>query len=36
MMLWHWLRLAKFFSKIGNYFYYKHVKCLRVSQRRGK
>jgi len=25
IMLWHWLTLSKFFSKIGNYFYYKHV-----------
>jgi len=35
-MMWHWLTLAKCFSKIGNYFYYKHVKCLKSSQGRGK
>jgi hypothetical protein len=31
-MMWTWLRLAKFFNKIGNYFYYKHVQSLRQKQ----
>ena len=31
-MMWHWLRLSKFFNKIGNYFYYKHVNSLREKQ----
>jgi len=35
-MLWHWLTLSKFFNKIGNYFYYKHVKVLKLRQSRGK
>lgn len=34
MMLWHWLRLAKFFNKIGNYFYSLHVKTLKNKQRK--
>jgi hypothetical protein len=28
-MIWIWLRLSKFFNKIGNYFYYKHVQCVK-------
>ena len=32
-MLWHWLTLAKFFNKIGNYFYYKHCDCLRAKRK---
>ena len=35
-MMWFWLSLSKFFSKIGNYFYMKHVSSLRLSQGRGK
>jgi hypothetical protein len=35
-MMWHWLKLSKFFNKIGNYFYNKHVKSLKKSQNRGK
>jgi len=31
-----WLSLSKFFNKIGNYFYMKHVNSLRISQGRGK
>ena len=31
-MIWTWLRLFKFFNKIGNYFYYKHVSSLREKQ----
>jgi len=31
-MMWAWLRLAKLFNKIGNYFYYKHVQSLRQKQ----
>ena len=31
-MMWTWLRLFKFFNKIGNYFYYKHVNSLREKQ----
>ena len=30
--MWTWLRLAKLFNKIGNYFYYKHVQSLRQKQ----
>ena len=30
--MWFWLSLAKFFNKIGNYFYYLHVKTLRKKQ----
>ena len=33
-MLWHWLTLAKFFNKIGNYFYNLHVKTLKNKQRK--
>ena len=33
-MLWDWLRLAKFFNKIGNYFYSLHVKTLKNKQRK--
>jgi len=35
-MLWHWLTLSKFFNKIGNYFYYRHVNLLRIKQGRKK
>ena len=35
-MMWFWLLLSKPFTKIGNYFYNKHVRSLRVSQGRGK
>ena len=31
-MMWTWLRISKFFNKIGNYFYHKHVKSLRKKQ----
>lgn len=31
-MIWVWLNISKFFSKIGNYFYTKHVKTLRKKQ----
>ncbi len=34
-MMWHWLTLSKFFNRIGNYFYYKHVHSLRKRQKRG-
>ena len=34
MMLWHWLTLAKFFNKIGNYFYNLHVTTLHKKQRK--
>ena len=33
-MLWHWLTLAKFFNKIGNYLYNLHVNTLRRKQRK--
>lgn len=33
-MMWNWLRLSTVFNKIGNYFYYKHVECLRRKQGR--
>ena len=33
-MLWHWLRLAKFFNKIGNYFYSLHVAKVHDNQRK--
>ena len=32
--MWTWLKLSKFFNKIGNYFYYRHVQC--VKRRQGK
>ncbi len=31
-MMWFWLKLSKFFNKIGNYFYYRHVSSLRFKQ----
>ena len=31
-MMWFWLSLAKFFNKIGNYFYHLHVRTLRKKQ----
>lgn len=34
MMLWHWLTLAKFFNKIGNYFYNLHVAKVHDNQRK--
>ena len=34
-MMWFYLSISKFFNKIGNYFYYLHVKELRVKQRKG-
>jgi len=34
MMLWHWLTLAKFFNKIGNYFYSLHVAKVHDNQRK--
>jgi hypothetical protein len=30
--MWNWLRLSKFFNKIGNYFYYCHVQCVKRKQ----
>jgi hypothetical protein len=30
--MWNWLRLSKFFNKIGNYFYYRHVQCIKRKQ----
>jgi len=32
-MMWFWLKLSRFFNKIGNYFYYRHVNSLRFKQR---
>ena len=32
-MMWFYLSISKFFNKIGNYFYYLHVKELRIKQR---
>ena len=32
--MWYWLKLAKFFNKIGNYFYYRHVQCVKKRQGR--
>ena len=29
-----YFELFKFFNKIGNYFYYKHVQCVKKNQRR--
>ena len=31
-IMWTWLRLSKFFNKIGNYFYYRHVQCIKRKQ----
>jgi hypothetical protein len=33
-MMWTWLGLFKFFNRIGNYFYYRHVQS--VKRKRGK
>jgi hypothetical protein len=33
-MMWQWLKLSKFFGKISNYFYHKHVKLLKTKQRK--
>ena len=30
--MWTWLRLSKFFNRIGNYFYYRHVQCIKRKQ----
>jgi len=35
-MMWTYLRIFKFFDKIGNYFYYKHVQCVKKRQKRGE
>ena len=32
--MWNWLKLSKFFNKIGNYFYYRHVQCVKKRQGR--
>jgi hypothetical protein len=32
-MMWFWLSLSKFFSKIGNYFYYKHLNALKIKKK---
>ncbi len=32
--MWNWLKLSKFFNKIGNYFYYRHVQCIKKRQGR--
>ena len=32
-MMWVWLNLFKFFNKIGNYFYHKHVMCVKTKTR---
>jgi hypothetical protein len=33
-IMWTWLRLSKFFNKIGNYFYFRHVQCVKRKQGR--
>ena len=33
-MMWFWLSLSKFFSKIGNYFYYKHLNALQIKKKK--
>ena len=33
-MKWTYLKISIFFNRIGNYFYYKHVKCVKKSQGR--
>jgi len=33
-MMWFYLSISKFFNKIGNYFYYLHVKELRIKQKK--
>ena len=30
--MWNWLKLSKFFNKIGNYFYYRHVQCVKKNR----
>ena len=35
-MIWHWLTLSKFFSKIGNYFYSLHVETVHNNQRKDR
>ena len=32
-MMWFWLSLSKFFNKIGNYFYHKHVASVKTKTR---
>jgi len=32
-MIWFWLSLSKFFNKIGNYFYHKHVMGVKTKTR---
>ena len=29
-MIWTYLKI-KFFNKIGNYFYHKHVMCVKIK-----
>jgi hypothetical protein len=31
-MIWHWLTLAKFFNRIGNYFYHLHVDSVKKGR----
>ena len=33
-MTWVWLRLFKFFNKIGNYFYHKHISSIKILNKR--
>ena len=33
-MTWTYLKISIFFNKIGNYFYHKHVQCIKKDQRR--
>jgi hypothetical protein len=33
-MMWFWLSISKFFSKIGNYFYYKHLNALQIKRKK--
>ena len=35
-MIWFWLKISKFFLKIGNYFYSLHVNSLHQQQRKEK
>jgi len=32
-MMWIWLKISIFFNKIGNYFYHKHVMCVKTKTR---
>ncbi len=32
--MWNYLKLSKFFNKIGNYFYYRYVECVKKRQGR--